>query len=156
MGMNILQRSLIGPIGWIFMRSVKESGRQLFVWTVNEERWMRWCIRRNLRYRRPVDLNSKAGYVQDSRHQGQKLIDGIITDDPRLLRDVCDRWEDELDGKLTVPVNHLDRLREELRAALFSIMVPIGSLLIVVMAIFKGRLNFFKHGDERRLHLSST
>lgn len=31
--------------------------------------------------------------------RGDALIDGVITDDPRLYLEVCERYEDELDGK---------------------------------------------------------
>ena len=35
---------------------------------------MEWCLRKNL--------------------AGEKCIDGVVTDDPRLFREVCRRWED--------------------------------------------------------------
>jgi hypothetical protein len=63
---NILLFSLLGPGGTRFLRSAKRAGRNVFVWTVNQEEWMEWCIR--------------------------KGVDGVITDDPRLFREVCERW----------------------------------------------------------------
>ena len=41
----------------------------LFVWTMNEMRVMEWCLRKNL--------------------GGEKCIDGVVTDDPRLFSEVC-------------------------------------------------------------------
>ncbi|KAK1543274.1 glycerophosphoryl diester phosphodiesterase [Colletotrichum paranaense] len=64
---NMFQKSLVGPVGKLFIRDVKKNHRQLFVWTVNDEEWMEWSIR--------------AG------------ADGVITDDPELFREVCKRWE---------------------------------------------------------------
>lgn len=64
---NLLLFSLLGPGGGTFMRAARQAGRHLFVWTVNQEIWMEWCIR--------------------------KGVDGVITDDPKLYREVCERWE---------------------------------------------------------------
>ena len=68
---NMLQKVLFGPIGKRFIRDVKKAKRPLFVWTVNEENLMKWCI--------------------------QKGVDGVITDDPKLFNKVCDDWDDELE-----------------------------------------------------------
>ncbi len=55
------------------------------MWTVNEEQWMEWSIR--------------------------KGVDGVITDDPKLFLEVCQRWEEksevegeDRDGLEDVPV----------------------------------------------------
>ncbi|KXH58282.1 glycerophosphoryl diester phosphodiesterase [Colletotrichum salicis] len=64
---NMFQKSLVGPVGKLFIRDVKKHNRQLFVWTVNDEEWMEWSIR--------------------------AAADGVITDDPELFREVCRRWE---------------------------------------------------------------
>jgi glycerophosphoryl diester phosphodiesterase len=67
---NMLQKVLLGPIGSRFIRDVKEAGRQLFVWTVNEKSMMKWSI--------------------------QEEVDGVITDDTKKFREICDDWtEDE-------------------------------------------------------------
>jgi glycerophosphoryl diester phosphodiesterase len=68
-GFNMLQKVLLGPIGSKFIREVKEAGRQLLVWTVNEKNLMRWSI--------------------------QKGVDGVITDDVKKFRDICDEWTDD-------------------------------------------------------------
>ncbi|KAK7454331.1 glycerophosphoryl diester phosphodiesterase [Colletotrichum acutatum] len=72
---NMFQKSLVGPVGKLFIRDVKKNRRQLFVWTVNDEEWMEWSIR--------------AG------------ADGVITDDPELFREVCRRWQGKGEGVST-------------------------------------------------------
>ncbi|KAM7216287.1 glycerophosphoryl diester phosphodiesterase [Rhypophila decipiens] len=63
---NILQPTLLGPAGKHFVKKVKKLQRKLYVWTVNEEHWMEWSIR--------------------------KKVDGVITDDPKLFLEVCERF----------------------------------------------------------------
>lgn len=65
---NMLQKVLLGPIGAKFMRDVRKAGRQLFVWTVNDENLMKWSI--------------------------QRRVDGVITDDPKKFKDICDSYGD--------------------------------------------------------------
>ena len=64
---NLFQPSLVGPLGARFRRAVRERGRKLFVWTVNEEGWMEWAVR--------------------------KGVDGVITDEVGRLSGVLDRLE---------------------------------------------------------------
>ncbi|KAI2625816.1 PLC-like phosphodiesterase [Hypoxylon sp. NC1633] len=52
-------------VGQRFIRDMKRAGHPLHVWTVNEEDWMEWSIR--------------------------KELDGVITDDPKLFLEVCRR-----------------------------------------------------------------
>lgn len=63
---NMLQKVLLGPIGANFIKEVKDAGRQLFIWTVNDSNMMIWGI--------------------------QKQVDGVITDDPRKFKEICDNW----------------------------------------------------------------
>lgn len=63
---NLFQKVLVGPLGGRFMRQCREWGRPLLAWTVNDEMWMEWCIR--------------------------KEVDGVITDDPMLFLEVCRRY----------------------------------------------------------------
>lgn len=75
---NILQKALMLPYrGPKFLRDVKRAKRPLYVWTVNEEYFMRWSI--------------------------EKGVDGVITDDPKRFLEVCDAWEkgDRAVGKMT-------------------------------------------------------
>ncbi|PGG97784.1 hypothetical protein AJ79_09082 [Helicocarpus griseus UAMH5409] len=64
---NIKQKALMGPGGTQFLAEVKDAQRQIFVWTINEESFMRWSTRNE--------------------------VDGVITDDPELFQGVCDEWE---------------------------------------------------------------
>jgi phosphatidylglycerol phospholipase C len=68
---NIHQKVLMGPLGCNFLEEVKAANRQLFVWTVNESKLMRWSIR--------------------------KEVDGVITDNPARFKQICDEWDDEDD-----------------------------------------------------------
>lgn len=64
---NMLQQSLVGPIGSRFVRDAKAAGRPLFHWTVNQDDYMRWSIKHG--------------------------ADGVITDNPKRFLEVCDEWE---------------------------------------------------------------
>ncbi|KAF5875180.1 putative glycerophosphoryl diester phosphodiesterase protein [Botrytis fragariae] len=63
---------LFGPGGSKFMADAKAAKRSMFAWTVNEEQWMRWCIKNN--------------------------IDGVISDDPKKYLEVCEKY-DSTDSK---------------------------------------------------------
>ena len=63
---NLLQQGLVGPAGGQFIKAIRRAERKLYVWTVNEEIWMRWSIK--------------------------KGVDGVITDDPKKFRELCDRY----------------------------------------------------------------
>ncbi|KAK4041791.1 PLC-like phosphodiesterase [Parachaetomium inaequale] len=63
---NLFQACLVGPLGASFRRAARKRGRKLFVWTVNEEGWMEWAVRKNL--------------------------DGVITDEVGKLAGVLDRF----------------------------------------------------------------
>ncbi|KAI9742305.1 MAG: hypothetical protein M1818_004205 [Claussenomyces sp. TS43310] len=64
---NMLQQIMRGPMGRRFQRDCQAQNRALFLWTVNEERWMRWSIRRQ--------------------------VDGVVTDDPRKYLEVCKDYD---------------------------------------------------------------
>ncbi|KIW93384.1 uncharacterized protein Z519_05989 [Cladophialophora bantiana CBS 173.52] len=66
---NMLQKSLLGPWGARFMRDVRRAHRPLFAWTVNDPNLMKWCIQHNL--------------------------EGVITDDPKTFKKICDDWDDQ-------------------------------------------------------------
>lgn len=63
---NLLQVSLMGPLGSSFLRDTKQLNRPLMVWTVNDEYMMKWAIR--------------------------KGVDGVISDDPKKFLQVCQDW----------------------------------------------------------------
>ncbi|KUJ18405.1 putative glycerophosphoryl diester phosphodiesterase [Mollisia scopiformis] len=64
---NMLQPAMLGPFGAAFRRDVKKADRSLFLWTVNDEKNMRWCI--------------------------SKGIDGVITDDPKKYLELSESWK---------------------------------------------------------------
>ncbi|KAK2789710.1 hypothetical protein FQN53_001467 [Emmonsiellopsis sp. PD_33] len=64
---NIKQKALMGPGGAQFLADVKEAQRQIFVWTVNEESFMRCSVRNE--------------------------VDGVVTDDPTKFQRVSGEWE---------------------------------------------------------------
>lgn len=66
MHFNLLQATLVGPLGARFRREARRRGRRLFVWTVNDEGWMEWCVK--------------------------KGVDGVITDQVGRYREVRDRF----------------------------------------------------------------
>lgn len=87
---------------------------------------MRWCINQNSNSNNGAALLDSAAEKKareskpllessqdegdeggDDIQSGLKLIDGVITDDPKLFLEVCEKWEDELDGKRAP---HNDRL----------------------------------------------
>jgi phosphatidylglycerol phospholipase C len=68
---NMSQKTLIGPMGNRFLRDARANKRAVYDWTVNEVEWMEWSIKKDL--------------------------DGVITDDPKLFLEICDRYEDELE-----------------------------------------------------------
>jgi glycerophosphoryl diester phosphodiesterase len=66
---NMLQKVLVGPFGSRFRRDLKREHRSLYVWTVNAVNLMKWSI--------------------------QKEVDGVITDDPKTFKRVCDEWDED-------------------------------------------------------------
>lgn len=79
----MLQTILVGPIGAAFMRDVKAANRELFVWTVNKEEWMKWAI--------------------------TKEVSGVITDDPGKFKEVAGDY-DEQEPKRVVSKREFGRL----------------------------------------------
>ncbi|EDN94485.1 hypothetical protein SS1G_10359 [Sclerotinia sclerotiorum 1980 UF-70] len=63
----MLRQILAGPGGTKFMADSRVAKRSMLVWTVNEEQWMRWCIK--------------------------KEVDGVITDDPKTYLKVCEEYD---------------------------------------------------------------
>jgi len=72
---NMLQAALLGPCGSKFMKDVRAAKRSLFVWTVNSEVMMKWCIR--------------------------KEVDGVISDDPKRFLEVSKGYKGE---KVRIPL----------------------------------------------------
>ncbi|OWO97715.1 hypothetical protein B2J93_2475 [Marssonina coronariae] len=66
---NMFQKMMIGPGGERFMKDVRKAGRSLFLWTINDDNSMRWCI--------------------------SKQVDGVITDDPKRYLEICKIYNGE-------------------------------------------------------------
>lgn len=71
-GFNMFQKTLLGPIGARFVRSVKKADRPVYFWTVNDVSMMKWSV--------------------------QQGVDGVITDDPKTFNQVCDNWNDDAEA----------------------------------------------------------
>lgn len=104
-GFSMLLPMLVAPGGRRFVEDCQQKHhRQLMAWTVNAKDRMEWCIRRKL--------------------------DGVITDDPAMFLDVCDKF-DELSKEPTIPVG-------------FRSLVEILRIYIMIQALFwlfRRRLN---------------
>ncbi|KAK1827848.1 PLC-like phosphodiesterase [Podospora conica] len=101
---NIAQLALVGPLGRRFASAVSKDGRNaVFAWTVNDEYWMRWCV-------------------------GAGRVDGVVTDDPRKMGEVCARWAAGERGRKGRGVRR-------------GVWVGVMQVLMVVLAVvFWGRL----------------
>lgn len=102
---NMFQGLLVGPLGHWFLRNAKQAGRPVLAWTVNSEKWMEWCIRKNIASNRaalpPSSSTSSLSSVADDKSSAPSptvFIDGVITDNPQLFLQVCSRVEDDLYG----------------------------------------------------------
>jgi len=65
----MFQKLVVGPRGNALLRDAKKANCSTFLWTVNEESWMKWCIR--------------------------KEVDGVIIDDPKKYLEVCKSYKGE-------------------------------------------------------------
>jgi phosphatidylglycerol phospholipase C len=92
---NINQKILIGPLGRGFLEEARAARRQVYVWTVNAPNLMRWCIRHG--------------------------VDGVITDEPGLFREVCQEWEKERTEGLGYPDPELDRITFRQRLEILAV-----------------------------------
>jgi phosphatidylglycerol phospholipase C len=111
MNFNMLQYSVAGPCGKRFMKDARKKGRAVFVWTVNDEEWMEWSIR--------------------------KELDGVITDDPKLFLEVCDRWgRESVESKL--PESGRPRSRRVKHMAIMLLFQVASVIAAVIMFILNG------------------
>ncbi|KAL6834801.1 PLC-like phosphodiesterase [Trichoderma camerunense] len=133
LGFNMFQLLLVGPLGGWFLTKAKSATRPVFAWTVNSPKWMEWCIRRNIPNTPSLPSASSSSSASslsadpklDPTTPNTVLIDGVITDDPRLFLQVCSRVEDELDGK-TKPSAAVTR-RPNLSVVLGSLTSGLGT-----------------------------
>lgn len=87
----------MGPLGAGFLEEAKAAGRPVFVWTVNQRPYMRWCVR--------------------------KHVDGVVTDDPALFRAMCDEWEDDDDDDNNDDEKDRITLREHVELLFVAVVV---------------------------------
>ncbi|TFB04392.1 hypothetical protein CCMA1212_003673 [Trichoderma ghanense] len=110
---NMLQLILVGPLGTWFLKRAKAASRPVFAWTVNQPKWMEWCIRKNIPSSSSscspppfsISSSSSSSSLADDKDKlalqsppSPVLIDGVVTDNPQLFLQVCSRIEDDLDG----------------------------------------------------------
>ncbi|GAM83562.1 hypothetical protein ANO11243_015500 [Dothideomycetidae sp. 11243] len=93
-GLNLLCDILLGPGSGTSIEKCKDQHRPVFAWTVNAPEKMDWCIRRRL--------------------------DAVITDDPKLFRDVCDSFDENLPAKRLALKDMLRSVRIWVLATLFA------------------------------------
>jgi phosphatidylglycerol phospholipase C len=60
---------MVGPFGKSMLKDVRKAKREIFLWTVNDVKAMKWCI--------------------------LKEVDGVITDDPKTYLEVCETYGGE-------------------------------------------------------------
>ena len=68
-GFNMLQASLVSPCGRKFIREVQAHHRQIYSWTVIDEKSMDWCIRQGM--------------------------DGIVVNDVPKFLEMCETYKEE-------------------------------------------------------------
>lgn len=95
---NVNQMVLMGPLGRGFLEEARAARRQVYVWTVNSQNFMRWSIRHG--------------------------VDGVITDHPNKFRHVCDAWEKERRDDMGQSLHpELDRLTFIQRLQILAVTV---------------------------------
>lgn len=126
-GISMFRITLATPLrGPGFIRDMRRRGVPLFVWTVNEETWMRWAVRNRL--------------------------DGVITDDPKLFLEVCRRvdqgdQEEEVGVKGREEKKKKDSLIGTIGGALkLGIQVTLIELIHLIWLV----IVFFQHGGPER------
>lgn len=65
----MFQKSMVGPFGSKFLHDISAAERSVFLWTVNDEERMKWCVSKN--------------------------VDGVITDDPLKFLQVSGSYHGE-------------------------------------------------------------
>jgi phosphatidylglycerol phospholipase C len=140
LGFNLNQNTLVGPSGKLFLRELERTDKLLMTWTVNQPRRMEWCIRQNLGHPRLPNRNV----------QGPPLIDGVITDNPRLYLEVCQKFEDEMDGKLVRSDLALaQKVKNKAETVAFVLVTQALMIVYHVVRRMQGKFDFLK--DRRTL-----
>lgn len=117
MNFNLFAHSVAGPCGDRFLRKAKRNNRAVFVWTVNDVSWMEWSI--------------------------SKDLDGVITDDPKLFLQVCDRWKKKPNSS-SIPAESDGKRRFEWT------MKQLGGIMIFYILLVIGLIVFrVRHGTPK-------
>ncbi|KAK8115162.1 hypothetical protein PG999_007231 [Apiospora kogelbergensis] len=112
MNFNMFVYSLVGPHGTRFLQAARDAGRSVFVWTVNDDDWMRWSIR--------------------------KGVDGVITDNPERFLQICRDWPDDEDEQAAHhhQIWHFLDLRRP-KPLLFLMLFRLLALAVATVAFVK-------------------
>jgi len=82
--------------------------------------------------------------------QGLPLIDGVITDNPRLYLEICQRFEDEMDGKLVRSDPALaQKVRNKAETIAFVLVTQVLMIVYHVVRRVQGKFDFLR--DRRTL-----
>lgn len=136
LGFNVFQRALVGFPGGRFLKEARHYDRPVYAWTVNDEYWMEWCIRKNM-------PSGRSGEKGVGSSVAEKLIDGVITDDPKKFREVCERVEAEVDGKAAkVRKGAVGNVKTWSGLAMQLLVFEIFSRVFFALARWKGRLDY--------------
>jgi phosphatidylglycerol phospholipase C len=104
---NLLQQTLVGPVGNKFLDAAHAAARNVYVWTVNKEEWMEWSI--------------------------DNHVDGVITDDPKLFLEVCNRASDEgAKSRGDITPRRKRTLRRRLALAWEALYVQVTTVILTV------------------------
>ncbi|KAF4455660.1 glycerophosphoryl diester phosphodiesterase [Fusarium austroafricanum] len=135
LGFNLNHKTLIGPSGKLFLRELRQTDKLVLTWTVNEPGRMEWCIRQNLGQPRNSNRDT----------DGPALIDGVITDNPRLYLEVCDKFEDEIDGKFVRPKLALTQMaRKKVETVVFVILTETLMVAYHFLRRMQGKFDFLR------------
>lgn len=112
MNFNMFVYSLVGAYGTKFLRAARDAGRSVFVWTVNDDDWMRWSIR--------------------------KGVDGVITDNPERFLEICEEWPDDEDEKAAErrQMRHFFSLRRP-KPLVVLLVFRVLAMLVALVAFLK-------------------
>lgn len=139
LGFNIFQKVLVGKGGSRFMQEAQEKDRPVLAWTVNEERWMEWCIAQN-------ETSSPSAALEETSTVNGRMIDGVITDDPLLFSQVCDRYERTGPTKL----QGWARTRSHMEMARQVMMIKLLAIGVFLVRVWQGKLDWFAELEDRQ------
>lgn len=112
MNFNLLANSLLGPWGTRFVADAHAAGRSVLVWTVNDDDWMRWSIR--------------------------KGVDGVITDDPQRYLEICRAWPDGPSPSASASSSSSGlRLRKRARSLGFHVFFQLAAWLLALVSLVR-------------------